>query len=62
MYPGHGVDPVEDHYAVDRATLRRILLAGLEDRVQFGAEFVRYEQRADGRVAEVATGLWRSGD
>jgi 2-polyprenyl-6-methoxyphenol hydroxylase-like FAD-dependent oxidoreductase len=52
MYPGHGVDPVEDHYAVDRATLRRILLAGLEDRVHFGAEFVRYEP-AGGRVAAV---------
>jgi 2-polyprenyl-6-methoxyphenol hydroxylase-like FAD-dependent oxidoreductase len=53
MYPGRGVDPAEDHYAVDRATLRRILLAGLEDRVRFGAEFVRYEQQPDGRVAAV---------
>jgi 2-polyprenyl-6-methoxyphenol hydroxylase-like FAD-dependent oxidoreductase len=53
MYPGRGDDPAEDHYAVDRAVLRRILLAGLEDRVRFGAEFVRYEPAPDGRVAAV---------
>lgn len=50
MYPDRD-DPSEDHYAVDRATLRRILLAGLEERVRFGAAFVRYEHTPDGRIA-----------
>jgi 2-polyprenyl-6-methoxyphenol hydroxylase-like FAD-dependent oxidoreductase len=36
--------------AVDRLTLRQILLAGLEDRVRFDKTFVRYEQQTDGRV------------
>jgi 2-polyprenyl-6-methoxyphenol hydroxylase-like FAD-dependent oxidoreductase len=53
MYPGRDGDPAEDHYAVDRAVLRRILLAGVEDCVRFGAEFVRYEPTPDGRVAAV---------
>ena len=43
-------DPGEDHYAVDRRVLRRILLAGLDDVVQMGSEFVGYQQQADGRV------------
>ena len=52
-YPQGAADPAEDHYAVDRATLRRLLLAGLDDAVHFGAEFVRYEHTGDGRVAAV---------
>jgi len=36
--------------AVDRTTLRRVLLAGLDDIVHFGKTFERYEVRADGRV------------
>jgi 2-polyprenyl-6-methoxyphenol hydroxylase-like FAD-dependent oxidoreductase len=63
MYPGRGHDPAEDHYAVDRSILRRILLAGLEDCVHFGAEFVRHEQLADGRVTAVfADGRGAVGD
>lgn len=55
-YP-HATDPAEDHYAVDRRALRRILLAGLGDSVQMGAEFVGYRHGTDGRVtAEFADG------
>ena len=49
MYPG-AVDPTEDHYAADRATLRRVLMSGLDDTVRLGSEFVGYEQLPDGRV------------
>ncbi|HET6259869.1 MAG TPA: NAD(P)/FAD-dependent oxidoreductase [Pseudonocardia sp.] len=62
MYPD-GADPAESHYAADRATLRRLLRTGLEDVVQFGAEFVGYEQRPDGRVeATFADGRTAVGD
>jgi 2-polyprenyl-6-methoxyphenol hydroxylase-like FAD-dependent oxidoreductase len=44
---------VEGHYAVDRRTLRRLLLAGMDDTVTFGAEFRCYEDLDDGRVAAV---------
>lgn len=46
-------DPGEHHYAVDRRTLRRLLLAGLDDVVRFGAELVRYEHTDDGRVVAI---------
>jgi 2-polyprenyl-6-methoxyphenol hydroxylase-like FAD-dependent oxidoreductase len=36
--------------AIDRLTLRQILLAGLDDIVHFGKEFIRYEQQPDGTV------------
>ncbi|MDN5917153.1 MAG: FAD-dependent monooxygenase, partial [Pseudonocardia sp.] len=50
-------DPAEDHYAVDRRVLRRILLAGLGDAVHLGAEFVGYRYETGGRVtAEFADG------
>jgi 2-polyprenyl-6-methoxyphenol hydroxylase-like FAD-dependent oxidoreductase len=62
MYPG-AEDPAENHYAADRPTLRRLLLTGLEDAVQFGAEYVGYEQRADGTVlARFADGRTAVGD
>jgi 2-polyprenyl-6-methoxyphenol hydroxylase-like FAD-dependent oxidoreductase len=51
--PQGAADPAENHYAVDRRTLRRLLLAGLDDVVHFGAEFVRYEHTEDGRVAAI---------
>ncbi|MGW3961557.1 FAD-dependent oxidoreductase [Amycolatopsis sp. NPDC005003] len=35
---------------VHRPLLRAVLLTGLEDVVRFGAEFTRFEQRADGSV------------
>ncbi|MDJ0345983.1 NAD(P)/FAD-dependent oxidoreductase [Streptomyces sp. H10-C2] len=49
--------------AVDRVTLRRILLAGLGDVVRFGKTFERYEQNADGRVvAHFEDGTRAEGD
>ena len=63
MYPGGANDPTEDHYAADRATLRRLLADGLDDVVTYGAEFVGYEMLADGRVrAEFADGRYAVGD
>ncbi|MHA6620246.1 FAD-dependent oxidoreductase [Pseudonocardia sp. DLS-67] len=49
MYP-RAAEPTENHYAADRATLRRVLAGGLDDVVRFGSEFVGYETRPDGRV------------
>jgi len=49
--------------AVDRLTLRQILLAGLDDIVHFNKAFVRYEQQEDGRVyAYFTDGTRASGD
>jgi 2-polyprenyl-6-methoxyphenol hydroxylase-like FAD-dependent oxidoreductase len=38
------------HYSASRIRLRQILLAGLEDIVQFDRAFMRYEELSDGRV------------
>src|SRR6266567_6016285 len=49
--------------AVDRLTLRQILLAGLDDIVHFNKAFARYEQQEDGRVCAYFTdGTRASGD
>ncbi|MEV4355292.1 FAD-dependent monooxygenase [Nonomuraea sp. NPDC049625] len=57
-----GEAPETFNAAVDRMTLRTILLAGL-DEVRFGAEFVRYEQQDGGRVrAFFADGSTAAGD
>jgi 2-polyprenyl-6-methoxyphenol hydroxylase-like FAD-dependent oxidoreductase len=49
--------------AVDRLTLRQILLAGLENITHFNKEFVHFEQQEDGRVlAYFADGTRASGD
>ncbi len=49
--------------AVDRLTLRQILLAGLDNIVHFNKAFVRYEQQEDGRVyAYFTDGTRASGD
>ncbi|MCO1654386.1 FAD-dependent oxidoreductase [Pseudonocardia humida] len=50
MYPAGPSDPAEDHYAADRAVLRRLLADGLDDVVRYGAEFVDYDLLPDGRV------------
>jgi hypothetical protein len=36
--------------AIDRLTLRQILLAGLDDVVHFSKEFTHYKQQLDGRL------------
>ncbi|MEV4889686.1 NAD(P)/FAD-dependent oxidoreductase [Nonomuraea sp. NPDC055795] len=43
-------DPSEQTHAVSRITLRRLLLAGLDDIVHFGKEFTGYWHNADGTV------------
>jgi 2-polyprenyl-6-methoxyphenol hydroxylase-like FAD-dependent oxidoreductase len=49
--------------AIDRLTLRQIMLAGLDDIVHFGKEFTHYEQRPDGTVcAYFADGTSAIGD
>ena len=63
MYPGGATDPTANHYAADRATLRRLLSSGLDDVLHTGAEFVDYEVMPDGRVrADFADGRTASGD
>jgi 2-polyprenyl-6-methoxyphenol hydroxylase-like FAD-dependent oxidoreductase len=50
-------------FGVNRLTLREILLAGLDDVVQFGKIFERYEHAADGRIrAHFADGSHATGD
>jgi 2-polyprenyl-6-methoxyphenol hydroxylase-like FAD-dependent oxidoreductase len=43
-------DPVNSEKSVSRMTLRQVLLTGLEDAVQFGKAFTRYETSPDGTV------------
>ncbi|WP_431915668.1 FAD-dependent oxidoreductase [Nonomuraea jabiensis] len=59
------LEPSDDgvHLAVDRLTLRRILLSGLTDAVRFGKRFTHYRSGADGRVtAYFADGSTATGD
>ena len=56
-------DPVHGMHAVSRVTLRRLLLAGLDEVVHFDKAFVRYEQSNDGKVtAFFADGTSATGD
>ncbi len=55
-------EQAEPFYAVDRAILRRLLLAGLEDVVHFGARFARYHVDGERVVAEFADGTTATGD
>ncbi|MEU0886208.1 NAD(P)/FAD-dependent oxidoreductase [Lentzea sp. NPDC005914] len=49
--PSDGVDGrARPGRQVHRPLLREVLLTGLDDVVRFGAEFTRFEQRADGTV------------
>ena len=60
VWPPHEGEP--EHFNVDRATLRQILLAGVEDRIQFGKRLVRYEEHAGGVVAYFEDGTKAEGD
>jgi 2-polyprenyl-6-methoxyphenol hydroxylase-like FAD-dependent oxidoreductase len=63
IFGGGATGPDRGHHAVSRITLREILLAGLDGVVRFDKEFVRYEQRPDGRVTAVfADGTSATGD
>jgi 2-polyprenyl-6-methoxyphenol hydroxylase-like FAD-dependent oxidoreductase len=56
-------DEDEDaRFAVDRATLRRLLLAGLDDVVHFGARFSHYEVDDERVVASFTDGRTATGD
>jgi 2-polyprenyl-6-methoxyphenol hydroxylase-like FAD-dependent oxidoreductase len=59
VWPSHVGPPV--HANVDRATLRQILLAGLDDRVHYGKALERYESRADSVVAYFTDGTTAAG-
>jgi len=47
---GEAADPVNGEKNVNRMTLRRVLLTGLEDIVEFDKTFHRYAQLGDGTV------------
>ena len=49
-------------FAVDRATLRRLLLAGLDDAVHFGARFDHYRVDGERVIATFADGRTATGD
>jgi 2-polyprenyl-6-methoxyphenol hydroxylase-like FAD-dependent oxidoreductase len=55
-------DPVESEKSISRMTMRQVLLTGLDDVVEFGKEFVRFEQRGDGVTAYFADGSHATGD
>ncbi|MDQ2716040.1 MAG: FAD-dependent monooxygenase [Chloroflexota bacterium] len=55
-------EPASLNTAIDRLTLRDILLAGLENTVHFNKEFCRYELQEDGVRAFFADGTEASGD
>ncbi|WP_043673040.1 FAD-dependent oxidoreductase [Streptomyces xylophagus] len=50
------------HANVDRATLRQILMSGLDDVIHFGKELVRYEDTPDGVTAYFGDGTTAHGD
>jgi 2-polyprenyl-6-methoxyphenol hydroxylase-like FAD-dependent oxidoreductase len=58
---GAGQDPINAHHAVSRITLRRLLLAGLDDDVQFDKQFVRYDGNRESVTAWFADGSSATG-
>jgi 2-polyprenyl-6-methoxyphenol hydroxylase-like FAD-dependent oxidoreductase len=59
VWPTHVGPPV--HANVDRATLRQILLAGLDDRVHYGKTLERCESKEGGVVAYFTDGTTATG-
>ncbi|NEA36959.1 NAD(P)/FAD-dependent oxidoreductase [Streptomyces sp. SID13031] len=55
-------DPVESEKSISRMTLRQVLLTGLDDVVEFGKEFVRFERDGDSVTAYFADGSQATGD
>ncbi|WP_328998021.1 FAD-dependent monooxygenase [Kribbella sp. NBC_00709] len=55
-------DPVESEKSISRMTLRQVLLTGLDDVVEFGKEFTRFEQHRDQVTAYFADGTSATGD
>ncbi|MGW7680675.1 FAD-dependent oxidoreductase [Kribbella sp. NPDC054772] len=55
-------DPVESEKSISRMTLRQVLLTGLEDVVEFGKEFTRFEQHGDQVTAYFADGTEATSD
>ncbi|GAA2812659.1 FAD-dependent oxidoreductase [Kribbella solani] len=55
-------DPIESEKSISRMTLRQVLLTGLEDVVEFGREFTRFEQHGDRVTAHFADGTQATGD
>ncbi|MFI6831525.1 FAD-dependent oxidoreductase [Kribbella sp. NPDC050241] len=54
--------PVESEKSISRMTLRQVLLTGLDDVVEFGKEFTRFEQHGDQVTAYFADGTRATGD
>jgi 2-polyprenyl-6-methoxyphenol hydroxylase-like FAD-dependent oxidoreductase len=56
-------NPIDAHYPVNRIALRELLLAGMQDVIEFDKTFERYEQAADGKItAFFADGTSATGD
>ncbi|MCC2274796.1 FAD-dependent monooxygenase [Streptomyces sp. ET3-23] len=60
--PDRPFDPDLSHTAVNRMTLRQILLAGLGDAVRFGSEVTGYTEEPDGVRVRLADGSEVTGD
>ncbi len=45
------IDRIAQHRSISRIHLRRVLLAGIEDAVQFNKRFLRYEETQQGKIA-----------
>ncbi|MCA2223957.1 FAD-dependent oxidoreductase [Nonomuraea aurantiaca] len=57
------LDPTVSEHAVSRVTLRKLLLAGLDDVVRFGKEFTGFARAGDGTVtAKFADGTTATAD
>lgn len=54
-------DPANQHHGASRITLRQVLLSGLDDVVEFGKTFERYELTGDGRAHQQVTAHFTDG-